>query len=189
MRTAVRTTYLELLHPGALRPAPRPAECELVRAEVPSPELNRFFYTAVGSEWYWHDRLRWSWAEWQALLSREGYQTWFALCRGTPAGYFELDLTRPPDAEVAYFGLLPSFTGRGIGGWLLSQAADQGFAAGAGRVWLHTCSLDHPAALANYLARGFTVYREDQREIELPDLLREPWPGARRPGRVAEEVG
>lgn len=76
-------------------------------------------------------------------------------------GYFQLAFREAdggPDVEVAYFGLLPEWFGRGWGGWLLSVAVSTAWQQGAARVWLHTCTLDHPAALANYEARGFRRY-------------------------------
>ena len=80
---------------------------------------------------------------------------------GTPAGFFELDGSIAGDVEIAYFGVMPQFLGRGLGGWLLSEAIRQGWAMGATRVWVHTCSLDaQPHALANYRARGMRVFKE-----------------------------
>jgi GNAT superfamily N-acetyltransferase len=78
-----------------------------------------------------------------------------------PAGYFEL--RRQPDGavEIAYFGLLPEFIGRGLGKFLLSEATRRAWELGATRVWLHTNTLDHAAALPNYLARGFSVVRTE----------------------------
>ena len=186
--TIVKTTYLELRSAEGIVSARRPADATLVRAEIPSPDLNRFFYTAVGSDWFWRDRLPWAWSDWHRHLARPGYETWYATVRGTPAGYFELDGTAPPDVEIAYFGLLPEFTGRGLGGWLLEQAARRGFegyAAGGGRVWVHTCTLDGPTALANYLARGFVAYRVEESLMDLPSPPEEPWPGAARPSARA----
>jgi GNAT superfamily N-acetyltransferase len=78
-----------------------------------------------------------------------------------PAGYFELRRDSDNAIEIAYFGLLPEFVGRGLGKALLSAAATEAWRAGASRVWLHTSSLDHPAALPNYLARGFKVFRTE----------------------------
>jgi GNAT superfamily N-acetyltransferase len=174
----ITVTYLELRSEAALVPARRAVEAQLVRAEAPSPEFARFLYTAVGGDWHWHDRLGWTWAEWRVHLERPGRELWYALVRGTPAGYFELDATAPPEVEVAYVGLLPGVAGQGLGGWLVERAARRGFALGAERVWLHTCTLDAPAALPNYLARGFSVVRVEQRTLELPPRPPGPWAGA-----------
>jgi len=99
--------------------------------------------------------------------------------RGTPAGYFELE--RDGDAvEIVSFGLLPAFIGRGLGKRLLDAAARRAWALGPQRVWVHTCSLDGPAALANYRGRGFEIYDEQDGIADVPEAL-EVWPGAARP--------
>ena len=84
--------------------------------------------------------------------------------RGSPAGYFELD-RQGESVEVAYFGLLPPFIGLGLGGALLAAAVARGFELST-RVWLHTCTLNHPQALANYLARGLRPYKTEQTLVE-----------------------
>jgi GNAT superfamily N-acetyltransferase len=159
-------------------PAP-PLRLSLVRAELPSPELGRFLYTAVGGDWYWIDRLPWTYAQWQERLSTPGVETWVAYVCGTPAGYFELELQPQDDVEIAYFGVLPAFVGKGVGGWLLTKAIQRGWEMGAARVWVHTCSLDGPNALANYRKRGMVVFKEESAEQELPERSPGPWPGAR----------
>lgn len=180
--TEVMTYYLEMLEPNALRPSPRPAAGgELKRVEIPCPELNRFFYTAVGGDWYWIDRLPWTYEQWLAWLSRPEVETWMALVSGTPAGYFELEIQPGPHAEIAYFGLLPQFIGRGLGGWLLTAATQRAWQLGVARVWVHTCSLDHPHALNHYQQRGFRVYKQDVSHLELPAVTPGPWCGAQRP--------
>jgi GNAT superfamily N-acetyltransferase len=184
VKRLVRTTHLEMLAPAALRtPSRMPPEILLLRASVPSPELGRFLYTAVGGDWYWRDRLRWSYEQWLRWLSRPEVETWVAYESGTPAGYFELELQPEAVVEITYFGLLPQFAGKGLGGYLLSQAAARAWQLRpvVRRVWVHTCSLDHAGALPNYLARGFTVFQEEERTVELPDTPPGPWPGAERP--------
>jgi GNAT superfamily N-acetyltransferase len=179
----VRTTYLEMRSLDALRPSTRvPDDVLLLRAGIPSPVLNRAFYTGVGGSWYWLDRLGWSWAQWMAWLDRPELETWVAHLAGTPAGYVELELQREREVEIVYFGVLPQFAGSGLGGYLLSQAVHRAWSMrpSVARVWVHTCTLDHPAALANYLARGFQIFREADHEQELPDLPPGPWPGAGR---------
>jgi ribosomal protein S18 acetylase RimI-like enzyme len=159
MNTGITTTYLEIRDPADLRPARDPrVPFALDRAEPPDPELNRSMYTAIGSDWSWRDRLSWDDARWLKYLGRPELETWVASVDGTPAGYFELEL-QGDSVEIAYFGLLPAFIGQGLGGALLTQAIRRGFEMGAARVWLHTCTLDHPQALANYLARGMRVFR------------------------------
>ena len=183
MTTRVRTTYLEMRSPDALRFTERmPEDLLVLRASLPSPDLNRSFYTGVGGDWYWLDRLAWTWGQWMAWLDRPEVETWIAVQAGTPAGYVELE-RQPGDAvEVAYFGVLPRFTGQGIGGYLLSHAVHRAWrmAPDIRRVWVHTCTMDHPGALGNYLARGFTVFKEEEADMALPPVSPGPWPGAER---------
>ena len=176
---AVTTWYLEQCNPAQLRHARVPSPAPLImQAQTPLPMLNRFLYTAVGGHWYWRDRLSWSYARWHAWLARPAVQTWVLYDAGTPAGYIELERQAGDDVEIAYFGIMREFLGRGLGGHLLSVGIDRAWAMGARRVWVHTCSLDGPAALANYEARGMQRYWEEhsiiERHHELPDG---PWPG------------
>lgn len=175
----ITTWYLEQRSPDELSPA-RPASVTVTRAEVVSPEFNRFLYTAVGGDWRWTDRLAWTWQQWHDWLSRPGVETWVAYQRGTPAGYVELDAaTHRGQVEIAYFGLLPAFVGQGIGGHLLTVALRRAWELTGERVWLHTCSLDGPAALANYQARGLKLYRTETADEPVAEP-QGPWPGARR---------
>ncbi len=182
MRRLVTTTYLEMNDPSELRPSKVEAPpFRLVRVEIPCPELNRFLYAAVGAAWLWYSRLPWNRARWMAWLDRPELETWVAYVSGTPAGYFELEKQAGDKVELVYFGLLPAFVGKGLGGALLTAAGRRAWEMGAARVWVHTCDLDHPRALRNYEARGFRVYRTDREPEEIPDGPLEAWPGADAP--------
>jgi GNAT superfamily N-acetyltransferase len=177
----VTTWHLEMLAPEQVRPARAPdPPPQLVRAEIPSPALNRFLYTSVGGAWHWTDRLGWTWDRWLQWLDRPTHQTWVMYVAGTPAGYFELD-RQGEDVEIAYFGVAPQFLGRKLGGHLLTRCLEQAWAMGARRVWVHTCSLDHSAALANYQARGMKVYQEETTVKPVAEVAPGPWPGAGAP--------
>jgi GNAT superfamily N-acetyltransferase len=185
MRREIEVYYLEMTSPADLRPSPaHAAGLRVERARIPCPELNRFFYTAVGGDWYWIDRLEWTYGQWLAWLGRPELETWIGYFEGTPAGYFELERQPGAHVELAYFGLLPGFLGRGIGGPLLTAAVERAWEMDASRVWVHTCSLDAPAALRNYQARGFRLYKTETIGKELPAETPGPWPGARGPGRA-----
>lgn len=189
MRTVeVTTWYLEMLSPDQLRRSDVPeGEVRVERADIPSPELSRFLYTAVGGDWYWLDRLGWDYATWLAYLDRPAVETLMLYVSGTPAGFVELEVQAEDNVEIAYFGLLPRFIGRGLGGYLLSIGVERAWAQGAQRVWVHTCSLDGPNALANYTARGFRVYDQRVEGVDVPDEPTGPWPGARG-ARAAQSV-
>ena len=178
MNKRITVVYLEMTNRADFWPSGRTEpSLSVVRAKIPCPELNQFLYSAVGSQWTWHARRSWDYAKWLAYLAREELQTWVGYVAGTPVGYFELERAGS-DVEIAYFGLLPAFVGRGLGGPLLSMAIERAWNMDAKRVWVHTCDLDHPAALQNYQARGFHVYKSEQRNEILPDARLEPWPGA-----------
>ena len=100
-------------------------------------------------------------------------KTWVAYVSSNPAGYFELETQPEGSVEITSFGLLPSFIGRGLGGYLLTVAVQKAWHMGAARVWLHTCTLDHPNALQNYCARGFRVCRE----LTIPEDVPSDTPG------------
>jgi ribosomal protein S18 acetylase RimI-like enzyme len=154
--------YLELKDPSQLRPPSKVVEgFEATRAWIPYGVLNRFFYKEVGAAWQWTSRLPWTEGEWQAYAERAGLETWVGYLRGTPAGYFELARQDGAQAEIAMFGLLPLFIGRGVGGAMLTAAIRRAWEEGTQRVWLHTETADHPHALGNYQARGMQIYRTE----------------------------
>jgi GNAT superfamily N-acetyltransferase len=150
-------TYLELDDPAALRPAgpPRLERVEVARVQPPDGAVSRWFYAEVGRHHSWTDHLGRSQAEWQAWA--DGVETWVATVAGERAGYYELR-EDGDSVEIAYFGLLPSVQGAGLGGFLLTHALRRGLEL-APRVWLHTCTLDGAAALPNYRARGLRPFR------------------------------
>ena len=164
---------------AALRPSEaRGPELVIQQARTPCPEFNRFLYTAVGGNWYWTDRLPWTYTQWLEYLERPELETWVGYVEGTPAGYFELEKQPEDQVEIAYFGLLPQFIGKGLGGHLLTRAIERAWEMGAARVWVHTCTLDGPTALANYQARGLRLYKEEVSETDLPDVPPGPWLGS-----------
>ena len=154
------TYYLEMTEPDELRPASKEFDnFEIERVSVPNPELSRSLYQSVGSQWKWTDRLPWTLERWREWVERDELQTWVARVDRESGGYFELELQGGRNVEIAYLGLLSNFIGRGFGGLLLTEAIRCAWAMGVARVWVHTCTLDHPRALANYKARGMRVYR------------------------------
>jgi GNAT superfamily N-acetyltransferase len=123
-------------------------------------------YRRVGAPWHWTDRAHWDATEWEALLAEHHGELWVARAGGDLVGYAML-LRLGDDVELRYFGLVPEWIGRGVGGWLLDRAIERAWAMGPARLLLETCTLDGPAALPNYLARGFAVVREEHRVKEL----------------------
>jgi GNAT superfamily N-acetyltransferase len=153
----VTRTHLELTDARALRPAPAPRVGGVVveRHQPPDGALNRWLYERVGRDYAWVDLLGRTDADWQAWAER--VETWVATVAGERAGYYELD-PQGDSVEIAHLGLLPAFHGLGLGGHLLTHALRRGLER-AGRVWVHTCTTDAPAALPNYRARGLVAFR------------------------------
>ena len=134
----------------------------------PTPELYRRCYQTVGEAYHWRDRWDWTDEEIRAHLARPEITLHVARRGDALAGWYEL--RRVPEdrsVEIAYFGLFPDAIGRGLGKHLLSCAVRDAWALEPVRVWLHTCTLDHPAALPNYKKRGFTPYKTETYEVNL----------------------
>lgn len=160
--TGVTVWYLDMRDREALRAPPAPPSLTVAECRVRQYPVNRFLYQFVGGAWQWRDKLSWSDQQWSNYVDRPTLRTWIALCEGSPAGYYELEQQDGGDVELKYFGLARAFIGRGLGGYLLGHALQSAWDwPGTHRVWVHTCSLDHPAALANYQARGMRIYREE----------------------------
>ena len=155
----VTITYLQMLSTAELRPRVSPDPRFVIReAFVKQWEVNRFLYSFVGGSWEWTDKLRWTDEEWQRYVGSDGLRTFMAFYDGSIAGYYELRRDEAEGVEIVYFGLAPDFIGRGFGGALLTDAIERAWAWEARRVWVHTCTRDHPAALENYQARGMVIY-------------------------------
>lgn len=169
-RRDVRRTYLELRSPAQLRPAAAPPGAPRITREAPcSVPLSRALYRAVGGDYHWRDRDAWTDEHLAEYLARPEVVVLVMWLEGQPAGFAELRRHEDGAVEIVYFGLVRVAHGRGLGKWFLTRAVEEGWSMGASRVWLHTCTLDSPAALPNYQARGFTPYRTETYTVELPD--------------------
>jgi GNAT superfamily N-acetyltransferase len=162
MSEPVITTWLELRARAELVPARTTPGLTLRAVDPPDASVNRRLYLAVGEAYAWIDRAAWPIERWRAQVERADVETWLALFDGEEAGYVELERHADGSVEIAYFGLLERFVGRGLGGAFLAHSIERAWAMEATRVWVHTCTLDHPAALANYRARGMRIVREER---------------------------
>ena len=156
----VTTYYLEMQSADQLNEKSETNGLQIHECRIKQFQFNRFLYQLVGESWKWIDKLSWTDDEWKAFAENDNLRTWVAYYMGSPAGYYELQQQEGGDVEIAYFGLAPRFIGQGFGGYLLSQAIKSAWQwKGTRRVWVHTCTLDHPSALRNYKSRGMMVYK------------------------------
>ena len=162
----VQRNFLELKDLKNLKTYPTIKNRYLVKKIKPDFQLNKFFYKQVGKKHRWIDRLSWSDEKWVNYISNQNLETYVISEKNDLAGFFEL-LYNPElkETEISYFGLLEEYIGRGIGGYALSIAIKKSFEKQIKRVWLHTCTLDHPNALKNYIARGMTVFKKEKINI------------------------
>ena len=156
----VRTTYLEMKERPAGGPLPAPPGCEVRRWRSAGTEEYRRLFRAVGGEWGWSGRLLLAEDELKAVLARKTNEIHLLYSSCRVAGFAELDRGANAGVEIAYFGLLPGFTGRGLGKFFLDWTVRKAWQGGSRLVWLHTCELDHPRALAGCLRAGFSVSAE-----------------------------
>ena len=161
------TSYLEMLSPEQLR-TKRCAEGRLQIRERAKGDwrFNRDLYFAVGADWAWTDKRGSTEEQWQEYGLDPELRTFGGYCGEALAGYYELRRDGDGGIEIAYFGLLPAFIGKGLGGALLTDAIEQAWRMmpAVYRVWVHTCTRDHPRALANYRARGMVICRVEEEE-------------------------
>jgi GNAT superfamily N-acetyltransferase len=150
---AAVVTYLEMIE----APAPKPlteSPLALVPHPDPSPEQYRALFRKVGAPWLWFSRLAMDDAR---LTLAIGELSAIVDAAGAEVGMIELDFSVQGECELAFIGLVPELAGQGHGRWLLAEALRLAWRDGVRRVHVHTCSLDHPAALAAYRRAGFTA--------------------------------
>ena len=152
--------YLEINTINNLKTKPISSNCfSLKEASKDNFDLNKFFYKQIGKRHQWVDRLIWQDKDWLKYISNENLKTYIFKRENDLVGYFEL-IFNNNDCEIAYFGILEEFIGKGYGGFLLSEALKIGFKR-ANRIWVHTCSLDHPNAIENYKSRGMKIFKTE----------------------------
>ncbi len=152
-------TYLQMTNRQQFTPAYTERDgVRILPLNIPDVKFYRFLYRSVGESWRWRDRLVMTDAELEAALAQPGTTIHVLYVGGIPAGYVEL-VNQGQETELAYFGLRPAYQGMGLGKHLLSYGIERAWDANIRRLWLHTCNLDSPRALDNYVKRGFQVYK------------------------------
>lgn len=161
-RIATVVTYLEMhARPD---PLPEPAAHGVTLQRVPQPELGwyRALFRRIGEDWLWFSRLRLPDAALAAILHDPAVELYAARREGREIGLVELDFRTPGEVELAFFGLVAGETGAGTGRVLINAATARAFARAPSveRFFVHTCTLDHPAALAFYRKAGFVPVKQ-----------------------------
>ncbi|WP_188054367.1 GNAT family N-acetyltransferase [Sphingosinithalassobacter sp. CS137] len=143
------------------RPAPLPpSSFALRRWRAPDPDRYRLLFRRVGAPWLWFSRLAMGTQQLEAILSDDRIEVYAATDRaGIEVGILELDFRESGQCQLAYLALVPELVGKGNGGWLMRHALALAWRKGVERVWVHTCTLDHPSALGFYRHYGFVPYR------------------------------
>ncbi|MFD1610982.1 GNAT family N-acetyltransferase [Sphingomonas tabacisoli] len=155
---AAVVTSLEMRARPKLKPMPE-SDLRLIRWEAPDLGRYRALFRRIGEPWLWFSRLVMPDNELARIVSDELVRIFAVVDRtGIEVGMLELDFRTDGECELAYFGLVPELAGRGHGRWLMARALAMAWAAGVSRVWVHTCTLDHPSALGFYRAQGFTAF-------------------------------
>ena len=165
-------TYLEMTERPTRPTVPAPAgeKLALLRVERPSVAYYRYLYARVGDPIFWYERKLLSDAELKAILDDPKVELYVPYVGGEPAGYVEIDRRPVPDASLNYFGLMPEFTGRGIGWYFVNWAIDMAWESNPQRLIVDTCTLDHARALQTYQRAGFRPYKQLRKSIVDPRL-------------------
>jgi len=167
---AAVVTYLEMRAPPE-QPAP-PSPLTLKRVDVPQPEHYRELFRLIGGPWLWFSRLLLDDAHLAAIIQHPRVELYAVRDEaGREVGMLELDFREGHECELAFIGLVSELSGKGHGRWLLAEAVRRAWREGVDRVHVHTCSLDHPAALSAYRRAGFTPYKRAIERFPDPRLL------------------
>ena len=155
---ATIVTSLEMRAAPTPRPMP-PSPLRLMRWHNPHAEPYRRLFRRIGEPWLWFSRLVMHDEALAAIVGDERVEIYPVVDRaGIEVGILELDFREPHECEIAFFGLIPELAGKGHGRWLMAHGLSLAWRKGIERLWVHTCTLDHPSALGFYRAQGFIPF-------------------------------
>ena len=163
MTQEVKRNYLEIKSIQDLKEVNQPSKDYSLNLLDPiNFQLNKFFYKNIGKKHKWVDRLIWNEEHWIDYVSSDSVKTYILKFKDDLVGFFELIYHKEnKEVEIAYFGILEEYQNKKLGSYLLSEAIKKSFECNDGRVWLHTCSLDHKHALNNYMSRGMKIFKTE----------------------------
>ncbi len=165
-KIAAVVTSLQMLARPEPCPEPAVVTWQLSRRPAPDPDWYRDLFQRVGAEWLWFSRLRMSVDELVAVIHHPDVVVYAVTTDGRDEGLLELDFRTPGCCELAFFGVTAALRGSGAGRWLMNRATQAAWARPIERLWVHTCTLDHPAALDFYRKAGFVPV---SRQVEIAD--------------------
>ena len=150
-------------------PPQRPSnQISIIKANNPTVSFYRYLYNTVGADWLWWERRTWSDKKLESVILSEFTELYVLYVDGVPAGYGELNLQKSRNVELAYFGLFPEFIGQKLCGYFLRWLIDQAWRHKPTRLFVHTCTEDHPSAMYNYQKHGFKIYKKLSVQIDDP---------------------
>lgn len=180
-KIAAVVTHLEMTEPPAAVADPAGA-WGLRKVETPGLDWFRDLYRRVGEQWLWFSRARMSDAELAAIVQSPLVEIYALMREGRDEGLLEFDFRDAGQCEIVSFGVTAQLIGSGAGRWLMNRALELAWSRPVARVWLHTCTFDHPAAISFYQRSGFRPFR---RQIEVVD---DPRLDGTAPRHVARHV-
>ena len=164
-KIAAVVTHLEMTAPPARRDDP-PGAWSLRKIDAPALDWYRDLFRRVGEDWLWFSRARMTDAELAAIIHAPDIEVYTLVADGRDEGLLELDFREPGQCELAYFGVTSGLIGTGAARFLMNRALELAWSHDVRRVWVHTCTHDHPSAVAFYQRSGFRPFR---RQIEIAD--------------------
>lgn len=164
-KIAAVVTHLEMTQRPPLRDDP-PGTWRLREVEPPALDWYRDLYRRVGEEWLWFTRTQMNDAALSAVVDVPGIEVYALVVDGRDEGLLELDFRERGNCELVYFGVTAKFIGTGAARFLMNRALEIAWSRDVGRVWVHTCTFDHPSAVAFYQRSGFRPFL---RQIEVAD--------------------
>ena len=167
---AAVVTFLEMRKaPDFQIPA---SSLSLSRIQHPEVDEYRRLFRRIGRQWLWFSRLVMSDEDLAAIIQDPAVDLYVIIDEvGTDIGMIELDFREAGQCELAFIGLLPELAGLGHGRWLTAETLRLAWREDVRRVHVHTCTLDHPAALSAYRRAGFTPFKRAVERFADPRLL------------------
>ncbi|WP_373502582.1 GNAT family N-acetyltransferase [Aestuariivirga sp.] len=152
-------TCLEMTALPALRPVPAGSDFTLERMGAADTDRFRALFRLIGRDIMWFSRLIIGEEKLAGIIGDPQVESLAMVHEGRDIGLLELDFREAGTCELSFFGVVPDAVGGGAGRWLMNEALTRAWARPISRLWVHTCSLDHPAALGFYQRSGFRPYQ------------------------------